>query len=1008
MSVYLFGHNQGYLLGDSSTSGWILETRKSDMFEQHQVKMIARDYNYATVILTTDGLMYQLKSGQKNLTKIEVGTKMSSIASGSYHFLALSQNKSQVFSWCYNSSGASYYQLGNNSTTQRVVPGAVNNLTTKTVKQIACSYYSSFVLDSNGDLYAFGYNGNYDTGYPSSSSNIQNPRRVAQNVKKIFTSGFSEHTFILKNDNKLYSFGYNGYGQHGNNNTSTVTSPTIVNFFNNKMVKKATMSYNGTSVLCEDGALYTCGNTYENGYNSNIRVFQQIKAGVTFVDIAAGMYSTIAMSKTKFYAYGNQSYIQRHGSNNPIIELPYQVPMGNFQMFSGGQYMCCWLLPKTGNELKIENIYPSEILKDNTLQRRIITFKKIGNYQSEGAVQINASVMFRLKGKLYVYGSLENQVGIFEVRSNQGLKKKKVNENDMVSVPLELLETKRKKKSKRTKMKRRKGNKKNKMNDDDDQDVEEEEEEKEIYNQFLGKFQELLNLPPILKESIHSVVKICWFEDQWVYVGAYSNNESFNLYRFNCKNFKFDRKYDQQKIDSTRKNQIAIRDITNMQPQIKKKQLLFTLSNGKIFTIGVETRRTSIICHINQKIRNNLITFLPENEDILYVILENQGLAKIDNYGIVSSLNCSYQGQPIFNNLQASWFFGFGEKLIFINNYKEFWTYDINEFTWVVKPCFLPGPVNCYTISGGFCSFSTPTSIYQTMLSTASAQMTQMELENIPKKTRAGKPIRVILKVRGQNGMYLSGQGLVEVKIGIELNSKKLSQKHYIQDLKIIDDEQSEKILVQYTPSKVGEYKLNIFVDDFLVTENSITFSVKPAKPYLPAWYLEGIPNIQKDMTIDPVQINTNFQLVILVCDRFKNLIKEKAILKKLRPLCTIRYLGSTLKNNFDTDEDEFSTDEDDFLSEKEADTKQTKSNESDDDIFSDDDEEFVISKNAKYRDPARFYFALKLPKIGFYEISIVVRGRSLDFAPFFIQVLKQVASRNINEVNSFSPIEKK
>jgi len=159
------------------------------------------------------------------------GKTVTAIAAGDLTTVALCSDGT-VTAWGYNAFG----QLGNNSTINSTVSVLVTQsgvLAGKTVTAIACGSGHSLALCSDGTLAAWGYNNNGQLGNNSTSSSsvpvlvIQNGVLAGKAVTAIATS--DSHNIALCADGSLAAWGYNVYGQLGNNSTSSSSVPVLVN-----------------------------------------------------------------------------------------------------------------------------------------------------------------------------------------------------------------------------------------------------------------------------------------------------------------------------------------------------------------------------------------------------------------------------------------------------------------------------------------------------------------------------------------------------------------------------------------------------------------------------------------------------------------------------------------------------------------------------------------------------------------------------------------------------------
>jgi len=150
---------------------------------------------------------------------------------------------------------------------------------------------SLMVLMEDGDLYSWGYgvNGQLGLGNVTNYNTVQKVTAFDKNVKSISVgSGDYGHCMVITNDNKLYSWGYNGYGQCGRGNTTTIHStPTEITISGQIPVKVQCCSegsYGTSHVLMRSGRVYAVGrNNYGqlgNGNTTDQSTFVQMGGGL--------------------------------------------------------------------------------------------------------------------------------------------------------------------------------------------------------------------------------------------------------------------------------------------------------------------------------------------------------------------------------------------------------------------------------------------------------------------------------------------------------------------------------------------------------------------------------------------------------------------------------------------------------------------------------------------------------------------------------------------------------
>ncbi|TAN58041.1 prepilin-type N-terminal cleavage/methylation domain-containing protein, partial [Patescibacteria group bacterium] len=98
-----------------------------------------------------------VSGGSVNLSVLPLGVK--EITGGGLHTCALKTDGS-VVCWGINNYG----QIGDNSTTNRLVPTQVSGLTAGTVKEITAGYYHTCALKTDGSMVCWGDNSNGQIG----------------------------------------------------------------------------------------------------------------------------------------------------------------------------------------------------------------------------------------------------------------------------------------------------------------------------------------------------------------------------------------------------------------------------------------------------------------------------------------------------------------------------------------------------------------------------------------------------------------------------------------------------------------------------------------------------------------------------------------------------------------------------------------------------------------------------------------------------------------------------
>ncbi|MBI0062628.1 InlB B-repeat-containing protein [Bifidobacterium sp. M0109] len=163
------------------------------------------------------------------------------VSAGTYHSLALGSD-GNAYAWGWNSYG----RLGDGTTSERHAPVRVKTPDRKTYPdlpedftyvQVSAGGAHSLALGSDGNVYAWGYNGSGRLGDGTSSSQsapvrVKTPdRKTYPDLPKDFTyvqvSAGSYHSLALGSDGNAYAWGSNGNGQLGDGTSSYSRSAPV-------------------------------------------------------------------------------------------------------------------------------------------------------------------------------------------------------------------------------------------------------------------------------------------------------------------------------------------------------------------------------------------------------------------------------------------------------------------------------------------------------------------------------------------------------------------------------------------------------------------------------------------------------------------------------------------------------------------------------------------------------------------------------------------------------------
>jgi alpha-tubulin suppressor-like RCC1 family protein len=230
------------------------------------------------------------------VTTVAGGTNWRQVAGGGIHTAAI-KTDGTLWTWGYNGYG----QLGNNTTSTRSSPvttvaGGTN------WRQVACGYSHTAAIKTDGTLWTCGYNGYGQLGN-NTNTNRSSPVTTAgggTNWRQVAAGYF--HTAAIKTDGTLWTWGLNGHGQLGDNTTSTRLSPvtTVAGGTNWKQVAGGGAH---TAAIKTDGTLWTWGyNLYgqlgDNTLTNRSSPVTTAGGGTDWKQVACGTFDLTAAVKT--------------------------------------------------------------------------------------------------------------------------------------------------------------------------------------------------------------------------------------------------------------------------------------------------------------------------------------------------------------------------------------------------------------------------------------------------------------------------------------------------------------------------------------------------------------------------------------------------------------------------------------------------------------------------------------------------------------------------------------
>ena len=229
------------------------------------------------------------------------------IVAGWRYSLAI-DNNGKAWGWGYNSQG----QLGDNSTTSRLTPVSVYGNKTFCKISAGTNSYHSLAIDKNGKAWGWGYNGQGQLG---DNTILSKRTPVSVYGSKTFCqiiTGSQYHSLALDKNGKVWSWGYNVYGQLGDN--TAVSKRTPISVYGNKTFCQISGRRYTSLAIDKNGKAWGWGyNTHgQLGDNSTTSKLTPVSVygNKTFCKISAGFHVMAIDNNDKAWSWGLNNYGQ--------------------------------------------------------------------------------------------------------------------------------------------------------------------------------------------------------------------------------------------------------------------------------------------------------------------------------------------------------------------------------------------------------------------------------------------------------------------------------------------------------------------------------------------------------------------------------------------------------------------------------------------------------------------------------------------------------------------------
>lgn len=238
------------------------------------------------------------------------------ISAGSAHSLAI-KSDGTLWAWGNNQNG----QIGNNSIVNVNSPiqiGTDNNW-----KNVYGGVFVSGAIKLDSTLWGWGSNnGVNNLGIIPNTADILTPMQVgtSNNWKCISFGGI--HTLGLKNDNTLWTWGLNDFGQLGNGGTTTENN-TPIQLGSSSDWKEISTGFWNSFAIKMNGTLWAWGSGYTN-------IPLQLGNATDWNKVNSYRSTSLAIKiNGTLWSWGNNQYGQLGNGNTTSTTIPAQIGTAN-------------------------------------------------------------------------------------------------------------------------------------------------------------------------------------------------------------------------------------------------------------------------------------------------------------------------------------------------------------------------------------------------------------------------------------------------------------------------------------------------------------------------------------------------------------------------------------------------------------------------------------------------------------------------------------------------------
>jgi alpha-tubulin suppressor-like RCC1 family protein len=254
-------------------------------------------------------------------------TNWAAISAGKAHSVGLKKDGS-LWAWGSNAYGQLGVAGSSSPIPKQIEPG------TKWI-MVSAGWYHTLAIKADGSLWAWGLNENGQAGAGSGISKSTVPVRIGQTNDWLFVAAGLSHNIVIKKDGSLWTWGSNSAGQLGNGDASMANQYAPVLIDSGKWVTAAagcviadTKSH--SMAVKSDGSLWTWGwNQYgQLGDQTYINKLVPVQVGneLNWMSVSAGGRHSLALKNNgSLWAFGYNASGQLGDGSYTTRNMPVPV-----------------------------------------------------------------------------------------------------------------------------------------------------------------------------------------------------------------------------------------------------------------------------------------------------------------------------------------------------------------------------------------------------------------------------------------------------------------------------------------------------------------------------------------------------------------------------------------------------------------------------------------------------------------------------------------------------------